>query len=872
MRFVLAWQPSPRIQVGKVWHELASDKTSAILMYVAAHPNGVARVTLATLLWANNPDHQARSNLRQVLLRLRSKVYGACIVEENSILKFKGTVLGFLEDTAFFISDAPDFMVWLESNRIVQMLLISPVLLPQPQTSFIGRDLELTQLKTLLSDPAERLISVIGLGGMGKTRLCTEVVRDLNTVFVALIGVPEHGFALALLQAFGVTPRSNSDLTDQVLVILRDWHGVLLLDNFESVLNQENTLLLGKILEQSRSVQCLVSSREALFLTGETIFALQGLEQPKALILFTERTQALALDWQLEQQNPNDLTALLRFTDCIPLALELVATWMSGYALSDILAWLNHGYLEAQASPVIPERQRNLHLILETTWQRLGQAERLTLTRFATFRGGARLESVKAVTQTSLETLHNLMPTLIYKTLQGRYATHEVLRQFIENKAADNTALEHHAQHFKTLLLGLEPVLESSGQINGARRFLEDLDNFRTMWQYLADQPQALLEVRDVFFRCWQLIGLAREGANYFVAAQQHHSSFLVRAAALLSQANLHQVAIDGLMPMLKTDLQPEEKGIVLTVLAESEFRIGNYENAKNHVQQALEHQLEPHWKANALDIQGFLAADVDGNEKYGNELMRQSLTLRRQIFDQRGIAKSLISLGVSEYLELAFESAKNHWLEALQIMQAFGDPIGQGRCLSNLGTVYQDLNQPEQARISLEQAFELRRGVGDQSGAAQALLNLGLLELDQNNPEKALAILQESLNLRQELGEQRAILGCQIALSDLRLYPILEQAEHHAQAALEQSLNFDVPALYHLATCYLARVRIAQERPLEAIELLAHPIRDPRSTGENRDKAQKILGQLTLESGIVQKHLELGFNQPIKVLVTAIF
>jgi tetratricopeptide (TPR) repeat protein len=772
MRFVLEFTPSLRIQVGKIWHELASDKSSALLLYVAAHPDGVTRINLASLFWGDHLDKQARSNLRQVLMRLRSKPYGASLVEEKTMLRFKGQVQGNLANCTFILPDAPDFMVWLEAQKNLVPRFFVTQRLPENLTSFVGRDLELQTLNGLLSDPTQRLISVIGMGGMGKTRLCIQVLRGKKTVFVRLAGLPDHGFALAVLQALGLSPSSHLEPKNQVLSALRDWQGVLLLDNFESVLTKGNTLFLSQILEQSSGVQCLISSREALQLYGETVFALHGLEQPKALVLFAGRVQILDSTWQLEQQKPEDLTALLHFTNGIPLALELVASWLPKHSLSEALAWLERGDTKQ-----IP----NLHLILETTWQRLGVAERQTLIRFSTFRGGARLDSVKIVTQTSLGTLYKLMPSLIHKTDQGRYTMHEVLRQFAEQQAFDSTALEHHAAHFKQLLLSLEPVLKSSGQIQGAQRFLEDLDNFRAMWQFFVQRSEnhhALLEMRDVFFRCWQLIGLAREGATYFSALEQQNLSFKVRAAALLSQANLHQMAIDHLTTVLNANLPDQEKGIAFTVLAESEFRIGQHQNAKDHVEKALGYELEPNWKATLLDIQGFLAADVDGNEKLGNELMRQSLLLRRQIYDQRGIAKSLISLGVSEYLELAFERAKNHWLEALEIMQAFGDPIGQGRCLSNLGMVYQDLQQPEQAQAALEQALNLRRGVGDQSGAAQALLNLGLLHSEQQNPTQALQALQESLVLRQQLGEQRAIIGCQIALSDLRLYPALPQAE----------------------------------------------------------------------------------------------
>jgi tetratricopeptide (TPR) repeat protein len=840
----------PQVRLGKRWVEVKANRMGALLLYLAQRQMPVSREQIASLFWGDSSQSLARNSLRQLLARLRHSEFSKAIVAEGEHLRFVGRVAatqngGLLE--GFVLSQCPDFMVWLESARLA--VRAPKRQLPQYEVPFVGRENEVQSLRHLCNN--QRLVTVLGLGGVGKTRLCLQVLGE-GARFVALENARPEDLGYLLLEAQNMVVRHNLEMIEQCVAAYHGFNGLLFLDNFETVQSQANSLLLVTLLERCAGLRLLVSSREALGIHAETIFSLEGFASlTEAINFFLATAKALYPKWQPQPQDEPALYEVAHLTSAMPLALELAAVWLKNTSVMEVAARL----------PKTGLRLAQLDKVLHATWTRQSTKVQQILRRVAVFRAGCSLAALKSVGQLELSHLQHLMPVLLRRDHDGRYAMPEVLRQWVLATAPDQAAKTAHAMFYAKFAQDIAPVFWGTGSRVALGHFRADLENLRLAWETLKQsendelltlRDEMLSTMRDGMFLGLQMMGLAQEGYQRFVACSK--PDFQSRAAAFLVQQGKFAEARDIALLALNHRTDPSERAVAQTVLGEALTKLGEYTAARVHLEQALRHATT-FWRAIALDAQGTILADVDGDYAAGNDLMLQALRLRHTLGDQRGVARSQISLGVSYYLLGEHQTAKQFWLEALTAMRELGDVIGQGKCLSNLGVVLDDLGEHEAARHHLEQALEMRSAVGDHSGAAQALLNLGLHELErQHNSQKARVLFHESLHIRQRLGEQRAIIGSQIALADVRLYPEdLPQAEQHAQSALSQSMAIGAVPLVHLAQIYLARVRIAQNRLSEAVQLLVEPLRDPTANAENRSKAQKVLEEIKLPMAAIE-------------------
>jgi predicted ATPase/DNA-binding SARP family transcriptional activator/uncharacterized membrane protein len=373
--------------------------------------------------------------------------------------------------------------------------------LPRPPTGFIGRATELSELTAMLSDPACQLLTVIGLGGSGKTRVALEVAGRLQfpdgVFFVPLVGVaaPE-GLAGAVANALGWVAGGWTGDWDALMARLRDQQALLVLDNFEHL--SAGAALLSQLLQAAPGIKLLVTSREALHLHAEWLYDLGGLTLPvsdsaadlansAAVRLFVQSARRVQARFELTETNAQEVAQICRLVEGSPLGIELAAAWVRVQECALIAREIEHN-LDFLTSPLrdVPERHRSLRAVFEHSWRRLLPPEQEAFRRLSVFRGGFGAEAAREVAGVTAPLLAALLDRSLLSRAGGtRYELHELLRQFAEEKwegSLDEAAVlrARHVAYYEALVGGwlLQPQDSTALESRWAREARES-DNIR---------------------------------------------------------------------------------------------------------------------------------------------------------------------------------------------------------------------------------------------------------------------------------------------------------------------------------------------------------------------------------------------------------
>jgi predicted ATPase/DNA-binding SARP family transcriptional activator len=393
---------------------------------------------------------------------------------------------------------------------------VVPHNLPAPLTPFVGRQAELAQLADRLQDPTCRLVTLVGPGGIGKTRLALEAARAQLEHFphgvfqVRLVGLGSvEAIVPAIAQVLGFTFHRGTEPRQQLVDYLRARTVLLLLDNFEHLL--EGAGLVVDILRAAPGVTAVITSRARLDLKGEQLFPVEGLPYPKSDVL--EAEEAMAYDavklflsgarrvcpgCQLDG-HAHHVARICRTVHGMPLALLLASAWVGALSpaeiagqVSDAAGHLALDLLETDWGDV-PERHRSIRAVFHHSWSLLSEREREIFPALSVFRGGFSAEAAQAVAGASTAELRTLVnKSLVLRLSPGRYEVHELLRQYGEEAllaepAAWQSAYDRHCAHYASALQRWDDDLKGARQQTALAEMDLDIDNARAAWDWAVE-------------------------------------------------------------------------------------------------------------------------------------------------------------------------------------------------------------------------------------------------------------------------------------------------------------------------------------------------------------------------------------------------
>ncbi len=607
--------------------------------------------------------------------------------------------------------------------------------LPVHPTPLIGREAELNTLEKLLADPHCRLLTLIGLGGIGKTRLAIELAFTQQGMFpggvfyISFVSLNSPEFIVPVIaKVFGLSFSGSLEPKAQLLNYL-SIHIVqktlLVLDNLEHLLiqsSQGNTkdnvaLLLAELLHRTPRLKILATSIERINIQGEWTFELHGLPFPTvegsnrlenfdAAALFIKRARQVKVDFRVLPEERPFLVRVCQLVEGVPLAIELAAAWVGMLSIAEIAQEIesNVDFLTTTMRD-IPERHRSLRAVFENSFRLLLEEECAVLCRLSLFRGGFSREAAEQVAGASLASLTALVnKSFLFRSGVGRYELHDILRQFALEKLKNAGGFEETSDKFLDYMVSL--TREAEEQLRGPQQgewidlLDHEMDNIRAVLEWAISPDASVVQVEkglQLVIACIRFLqgrGYVREGISWL------------------------------------------ERGL------------------------SVNKSISPAIRAKALGYAGWMVTYLNDCQR-ARSLLRESITMYRQIDNKPGLAKALDNLGDIAWYIGDFAESKASYEESLALLRKLGDPGSIGLSLYSIGRLHVDNGFYPEAESYLKEGLSLLQSIPDWRGIAMCTNGLGRLALFQGDVAAARERFCQALRLNHELGHKLSIAEC---------------------------------------------------------------------------------------------------------------
>jgi DNA-binding SARP family transcriptional activator len=780
-----------------------------------------------------------------------------------------------------------------ETERIYQQIKtnsfdIAPASLPRIQlppqvTSFIGRDEELRSLSASLGDAHNRLLTLVGPGGVGKTRLALQAASEAahdylhGVCFVPLVSVASaEELPMAVADALGFAFQGRAAPLDQLINYLRGKEILLVLDNVEHLLDDLEWVL--QIIQLAPGVSLLITSREPLHLQAELLFDLAGLRHSKpdspqmseALHLFRDRAQRLKPDFSLDDENLSHAAKICQMLAGLPLAIELAAALVRQWTCPEIAIEIQRS-LDSLASSMrdMPERHRSLRATFERSWDLLETHEKDILLKLAIFRGGFDVNAAQEIVGAQPTDLTTLMDkSLLRRNADGRFDLHPLIGQYLQEKLGQDlhqrqSTLEELSHYFARFLQGAESKLKSSQQPEFLERINKDFENIKSAWVFATENKyldliDQSLETLYLFFEGRSRF---RDGVALFEAAWDgldRGQHVYWRLALRLGALSYRVGEYDSSQNLLEKSLQSsqelairQEEAFAHYALGNLSYLRGNFELAVQQYQSSLEISQEEqasYQASQALNGLG-LALYMQGEYAQAQNYLQDSLKIHQQAGDPWGKAIRYNNLALIAHARGQYADAKDLYAQSLELWQFLDQEYGMASCFNNMGLVAEALGEKTEARQLYADALKAFEVLGHRYGMASCLNNLGNVAASLEGHGQARQYYQQALELREILGDQRGIAS---VLNNLgRVADILEQytvsREHFINALETGWQNHAIPVVLD-SLLGLAELSLHSGAQAEAVRLLSLVVNHAASNQESVARAKNLIASIPKE------------------------
>lgn len=660
--------------------------------------------------------------------------------------------------------------------------------LPADVMPFVGRENELSQLHKLLTAPACRLVTIYGLGGMGKTRLAVAAARQMcleeallflnGVVYVPLASIhTAERLVSALVEKFDIKWSGNDPLLTILIDHLENWECMIVLDGFESLLSPEtrrqSVEVIQEILYLCPDVKFLVSSRELLEIAEEAKLELRGLafppdseesgiEEYSAVKLFLQSAEQVRPGYQITNDDRPYIIELCQLLGGMPLGIKLSAAWLRAMSCQRIVGEIskNLDILSTRMRDVEP-RQRSMRAVLDYSWELLDEQEKAILTKLTVFQGGFSRNAARQIIGTDEVQLanlvgHSLLQSERFRPLEStaqtqdgsiieRYSMHQMVYQYAAGKKGDFAAARHqiesaHCQYFVSFLQEQTALFNGLDETVAIDAISRETRNIQAAWSYALQEfnTEAIKAILEGHSRYYELVGpfheaeaKIRSAIEILRSAMETGKISATEAEPIMARLLLDQARFLGKMGR-------NEQALDILDAAAAFIRSSGVESLR-----ATELSL----RALAL----FYLGHLDG----GYEVAQQSRSLANKLHLLDVELSCLTMLGIIHLQRNQYIEARAVYEEALTIARQLQVRRVESNLLNNLGVIAVQHSDYATARERYEQALNLSVEIGDRHGEGQRLNNLGRALSEQRDYGRAEAHFKHASRLASDIGDR---------------------------------------------------------------------------------------------------------------------
>jgi serine/threonine protein kinase/predicted ATPase len=702
--------------------------------------------------------------------------------------------------------------------------------LPTQPTPFIGREAELAEVARLLStshrsdgspDPV-RLLTILGPGGMGKTRLALAAASAQldafphGVYFVSLAALQSAqaivpAVAEAMSFSFYVNARGllETNPRQQLLDYLRQKRLLLVMDNFEHML--EGADLVTDILSAAPEVKILATSRIRLNTQGEQVFYLSGMEFPdwetpqdaleySAVKLFMQSARRVQPAFELQADNLRYIARISRLVQGMPLAILLAAAWVDVLSLEEIASEIERSldFLQTEMRDV-PERQRSIRSVFEYSWNMLTQPEQEVFQALSVFRGGFTRQAAQEVTRASLRELMSLVnKSLLHRTPAGRYEIHELLRQYAADRLDQNPAISEavhdlHCMYYTQALERWQGNLKAGRQRLALEEMNREIENARAAWTWAVKHLQI------------ERLGRSLEALYMF---------YLQRIRYLEGEAVCRE-AVEALETVVSQPLQPVISEVAGASTLEAAWLLARIRNRQGYFvwwlgpSEPAQYLFNQSW--GLLDEIEALNRDMpgidtrpergfilwrrawEGYREDTRQFYEQSLAIFREVGDRWWTALILSDYGQANHDVGFYPKAREILKECLEIRRSLGDQLGVADSVGRLCRTAWVQGSLEEAETLASEGLTIAREIGDPAALVQGLRDLGETSMRIGKFRDGLQLLEECQSVASDLGHELNFLLIDMFLCEAQAHlGLYEQGLAHAQNACNHFTDYE--------------------------------------------------------------------------------